>query len=194
MWIVSQKNYCQGGKKNHSYCGESDQTKAKSIAGEISCIHQMTRGHQMNKVMPMDIRQGVMNVRWGGGGRRTPYKIIPSIGVRLSCKYIIGLFTIHLEPSAVSLWSRRNPSLLIWPWGCHSCFGVSHPQSLPSAKSPSSNQAWSTCQSPVWVPLSQQLPYPSNYMRGSCHDTQHLAQSVVMDWIACLLIFARLPL
>lgn len=64
VWHVNciSEKYWQGEKKNHSYCGESDQTKAKSIAREISCIHQMARGHQMNKVMPMDIRQDVVNV------------------------------------------------------------------------------------------------------------------------------------
>ena len=33
-----------GRKKNHSDCGEGDQTNAKSIAREINYIHQMTEG------------------------------------------------------------------------------------------------------------------------------------------------------
>ena len=30
-------------KKNYSSCGDNDQTKAKTTAREITCIHQMTR-------------------------------------------------------------------------------------------------------------------------------------------------------
>ena len=91
------------------------------IAGEISCIHQMTRGHQMNKVMPVDIRQGVVNVRWGGGGRRTPYKIIPSIGITLSCKYI----NWTVSPYTWSL--QRFPSEVEGTPPCSSGLGAATP-------------------------------------------------------------------
>ena len=92
-------------RKNYSSCGDNDQTKAKSTAREITCIHQMTRWHQMTKVMPMDVRQDVVSVGWGRGGKRTPCEIIPSIEVRLILEvYKLDCVTVHLEPSVVSLW------------------------------------------------------------------------------------------
>lgn len=99
MWIVSQKIYWQGEKKDHSSCGENDQTKAKSIAREINCIPQMT------EAMPMDVREDVASVGRGRGGKRTPYEIIPSTDVRLILEeYKLDCVTAHLEPSVVSLW------------------------------------------------------------------------------------------
>lgn len=85
-------------KKNHSSCGENDQTKAKSIAREINCIPQMT------EAMPMDVREDVASVRRGRGGKRTPYEIIPSTDVRLILEeYKLDCVTALLGPSVVSL-------------------------------------------------------------------------------------------
>lgn len=116
--------------------------QSEEYSQEINCIPQMTgkRAH--------GCKGGCASVGAGRGGKRTPYEVIPLLYVRLILEEY-KLDCVTLLPRALSGFplkvegSLRSSgagaaSLLLWSLP---------PSSLPSAKSPSSNQAWSPVKS-----------------------------------------------